>query len=269
MPSPTSATRRLGRTGLELPVIGIGSWQTFDVRPDGQEQVTAVLAAALDAGTRLIDSSPMYGRSEERIGAALPSLPGEPLVVTKIWADTAEVGRQQFERHLELYGGPIMLEQIHNLRAWRQQLEWLEQERESGRLRLIGATHYSPGAFGELADVMRTGRIDVIQIPYNPIEREVERTILPLAQELDIGVLVMRPFSQRALIRPIDHQALASLGAGTWSQALLKWILADERVSVLLPATSSPDHARDNAAAGAPPYLDPEARRLVERLAGA
>jgi aryl-alcohol dehydrogenase-like predicted oxidoreductase len=266
MASPTMATRRLGRAGLELPVIGIGSWQTFDVGPEGQGQVNAVLAAALDAGTRLIDSSPMYGRSEERIGAALPSLPGEPLVVTKIWADTAEQGRRQFERHLELYGGPILLEQIHNLRAWRQQLEWLEQERDAGRVRLIGATHYSPGAFGDLADVMRTGRIDVIQIPYNPIEREVERVILPLAQELDIGVLVMRPFSQRALIRPVDNGALEGLGTGSWPQALLKWILADERVTVLLPATSSAGHARDNAAAGAPPFLDPEGRRVVERL---
>lgn len=250
-------------------MIGLGSWQTFDVGPEGQDGVNAVLAAALEAGTTLIDSSPMYGRSEERIGAALGSLPGEPLVVTKIWADTAEEGRRQFERHLELYGGPILLEQIHNLRAWRQQLEWLEQERDAGRVRLIGATHYSPGAFGDLADVMRTGRIDVIQIPYNPVEREVERTILPLAAELDIGVLVMRPFSQRGLIRPVDERALAELGAGTWPQVLLKWILADERVSVLLPATSSPGHARDNATAGEPPFLDPEARRVVDRLAGA
>ena len=261
-------TRRLGRTGLEVPVIGIGSWQTFDVGPDQQHAVDAVLAAALEAGTTLIDSSPMYGRSEERIGAALRSLPGQPLVVTKIWADTAEEGRDQFERHLQLYGGPILLEQIHNLRAWRQQLEWLEQERDAGRVRLIGATHYSPGAFAELADVMRTGRIDVIQIPYNPVEREVERTILPLAEELDIGVLVMRPFSQRALLRHVDERSLAELGAGTWAQVLLKWILSDERISVLLPATSSPDHARDNAAAGAPPFLDADARRAVERLAG-
>jgi aryl-alcohol dehydrogenase-like predicted oxidoreductase len=262
-------SRRLGRSGLAVPVIGIGSWQTFDVGPDGQGAVNAVLSAAVESGTTLIDSSPMYGRSEERIGAALPSLPGEPLVVTKIWADTAEEGRRQFERHLQLYGGPILLEQIHNLRAWRQQLEWLEHERDAGRLRLIGATHYSPGAFAELGGVMRTGRIDVIQIPYNPVEREVERTILPLAEELDIGVLVMRPFSQRALIQRVDERALASIGAGTWAQALLKWILADERVSALLPATSSPEHARDNAVAGAPPFLDPEARRAVERLAGA
>ncbi len=263
------STRRLGRSGLEIPVIGIGSWQTFDVGPDGQDAVNEVLRAAFEAGTTLIDSSPMYGRSEERIGAALGTLPGEPLVVTKIWADTAAEGRAQFQRHLELYGGPILLEQIHNVRAWREQLEWLEQERDAGRVRLIGATHYAPGAFDELAEVMSTGRIDVVQIPYNPVEREVERTILPLAQELDIGVLVMRPFSQRALIRRVDEAVLAELGAGTWAQALLKWILADERVTVLLPATSSAEHARDNAAAGAPPFLDAEGRRLVERLAGA
>src|SRR3954447_1362167 len=228
------STRRLGRTGLEIPVIGIGSWQTFDVGPEGQEGVNAVLRAALETGTTLIDSSPMYGRSEERIGAALGSLPRDPLVVTKIWADTGDEGRRQFERHLQLYGGPILLEQIHNLRAWRQQVEWLEQERDAGRVRLIGATHSSAGSFGELADVMRTGRIDVIQIPYNPIEREVERTILPLAAELAIGVLVMRPFSQRTLIRPVDDAAVAGIGVPSWPQALLKWILADERVTVVL-----------------------------------
>jgi aryl-alcohol dehydrogenase-like predicted oxidoreductase len=269
MSGDSMITRRLGRTGLELPVVGIGSWQTFDVEPAQQGRVDGVLRAAIDAGTTLIDTSPMYGRSEERIADALTSLAGEPLVVTKIWADTAEEGRRQFERHLALYGAPILLEQIHNLRAWSDQLDWLEAERDAGRVRLIGATHYQPSAFGRLADVMRTGRIDVIQIPYNPIEREVERTILPLAAELDIGVLVMRPFSQRALIRPIDTAALAGLEAGSWSQALLKWILADERVSAVLPATSSPEHARDNAAAGSPPFLDSEQRRLVERLAGA
>jgi diketogulonate reductase-like aldo/keto reductase len=151
----------------------------------------------------------MYGRSEQRIGDALASLPGDAQVVSKIWADTVEEGHRQFERHLRLYEAPLLLEQIHNLRAWRQQLEWLEGEREAGRIRLIGATHYSAGAFGELSEVMRSGRIDVIQIPYNPIEREVERTILPLAGELDIGVLVMRPFSQRALIRPVEEGELA------------------------------------------------------------
>jgi aryl-alcohol dehydrogenase-like predicted oxidoreductase len=267
--APSMSTRRVGRSDLEIPVIGIGSWQTFDVGPEGQDEVNAVLRAALEAGTTLIDSSPMYGRSEERIGAALGSLPGNPLVVTKIWADTAEQGRRQFERHIKLYGGPILLEQIHNLRAWREPLAWLEEERDAGRVRLIGATHYSPGAFGELADVMRTGRIDVIQIPYNPIEREVERTILPLAEELDIGVLVMRPFSQRGLIRRVDERALDEIGVGSWAEALLKWILADQRVSVLLPATSSPDHARANAAAGAPPFLDAAQRRAVEQRAGA
>jgi diketogulonate reductase-like aldo/keto reductase len=239
------------------------------VGPAEQARVNEVLRAAMEAGTRLIDTSPMYGRSEERIGDALASLACEPLVVSKIWADTAAEGRRQFEQHLGYYGTPMLLEQIHNLRAWEQQLEWLEEERDAGRVRLIGATHYAASALDRLAEVMRTGRIDVIQIPYNPIEREVEREILPLAAELHIGVLVMRPFSQRALIRDVDDAALAELGTGSWSQALLRWILADERVTAVLPATSSPDHARDNAAAGAPPFLDEEQRRIVERLAGA
>jgi len=136
-------------------------------------------------------------------------------------------------------------------------------------VRHIGATHYSASAFGELARVMRSGRIDAIQIPYNPHEREVEDEILPLADELGLGVLVMRPLGGGRLAQldpPAD--ALRELGVHTWAQALLKWVLSDPRVDVVIPATTNPEHARANAAAGEPPWLGPEERRLVERLAG-
>jgi aryl-alcohol dehydrogenase-like predicted oxidoreductase len=160
---------------------------------------------------------------------------------------------------------------VHNLAAWREQLALIEELREAGRVAYAGATHYSPSAFGELAEVMRTGRVEAIQIPYNPRERAVEREILPLAQELGIGVLVMRPFGEGALMRRApsedDLAPLREFGVETWAQALLKWALSDPRCTVAIPATSRPERMTENAAAGEPPWLGPDERALVERLA--
>ncbi|HEU4455848.1 MAG TPA: aldo/keto reductase, partial [Longimicrobium sp.] len=147
----------------------------------------------------------------------------------------------------------------------------LERLREEGRVGAVGATHYRPAAFDELRRVMETGRVTAIQVPYNPLEREVEESILPLAEEMGIGVVVMRPFGERSLLRRIpteeDLAPLAPFGVRTWTQALLKWILSDPRCHVAIPATSSPAHMRDNAAAGSPPWLGPEERDRVARLA--
>jgi aryl-alcohol dehydrogenase-like predicted oxidoreductase len=156
---------------------------------------------------------------------------------------------------------------VHNLVAWHEHLDWLERERDAGRVRFLGATHYSSSSFDELARVMRTGRIDAIQIPLNPREREAEREVLPLAEELGLGVIVMRPLGGAGspIPAPPRHE-LAPLGAVTWAQALLGWALSDQRVTVVIPATRNPEHARENAAS--PPRLGPEERSLVERLAG-
>jgi aryl-alcohol dehydrogenase-like predicted oxidoreductase len=148
----------------------------------------------------------------------------------------------------------------------------LEGLRDEGVVAAVGATHYSPSAFEELEEVMRTGRISAVQVPYNPWEREVERRILSAAEELDLGVVVMRPFAEHALLRrppdPADLAPLEPFGVRTWTQALLKWILSDPRCHVAIPATSSPEHMAENAAAGDPPWLGPEERDMVARLAG-
>jgi diketogulonate reductase-like aldo/keto reductase len=250
----------------------MGTWQTFDVRgPDGVERVRRVTDAALAAGARVFDSSPMYGAAERVLGATLEGRRDDAFVATKIWTDDAAEGRRQAERALGFFGGRVDLLQVHNLAAWREHLALIEALREGGRVGLAGATHYSPSAFGELADVMRTGRVQAIQVPYNPRERAVEQTILPLAEELGIGVLVMRPFGEGALMRrtppPEELEPLREFGVETWAQALLKWCLSDTRCTVAIPATSKPARMTENAAAGEPPWLGPDERALVERLA--
>jgi aryl-alcohol dehydrogenase-like predicted oxidoreductase len=246
--------RRFGRTGWEVPVVGLGTWQTFDVGPGQEDRAREVIEAVWEGGTRFYDSSPMYGRAEGVLGRALGSHRTGALVATKIWTSSPAEARSQFDAQLEFYGGRIDLEQVHNLVRWREHLDWMEDERAAGRIGFLGATHYSPGAFDELEQVMRTGRIDAIQVPYNPIEREAERRILPLAAELDLGVIAMRPLGGGSLVGRFDPAEL------------LKWTLADERVHVAIPATSSVEHARVNTAAGAPPWPASEERqRLVSQ----
>jgi aryl-alcohol dehydrogenase-like predicted oxidoreductase len=264
--------RTLGSSGLEVPVVGMGTWATFDVRgPREEANARRVVDVALEVGSGVFDSSPMYGEAERVLGMALEERRDQALVATKVWTSSAAEGRDQAERALRYFGGRVDLYQVHNLVAWRDQLRLLEALRDEGRVSAIGATHYSPSAFDELEEVMRSGRITAVQIPYNPVEREGERRILPLAEELGMGVVVMRPLAQRGLLRRQpsvrDLAPLASSGVTTWAQALLKWILSDPRCHVAIPATSSPEHMAENAAAGSVPWLDEDQRALVARLA--
>jgi diketogulonate reductase-like aldo/keto reductase len=256
--------------GPQLPVVGLGTWNVFDLPPGRQEAADAVVNAAFVAGVRVVDSSPMYGRAEGVLGRALDGRRDEAFVATKIWTPSVEEGRRQFERQLGFYEGRVDLLQVHNLVAWREHLDWMEAERDAGRIGMLGATHWQASAFGELESVMRSGRIREIQVPYNPHEREIEARILPVAAELSIGVVAMRPFGERDLLPGPDPALLAPLepfGIRTWTQALLKWLLSNPRVQVAIPATRDPVHATENAVAGAPPWLGPDERRLVERLA--
>ncbi len=264
--------RMLGRTGLQVPAVGMGTWRTFDVRGVAAEaNARAVVDAAFAAGATFFDSSPMYGEAERVLGAALEGRRAEALVATKVWTPSAAEARAQVQRALQAFGGWVDLYQLHNLVNWREHLPLLEQLRESGQVRALGATHYSPAAFGDLAQVMRTGRITAIQIPYNPLEREVEDEILPLAAELGLGVVVMRPFGEGSLMHrqpaAAELEPLRPFGVTTWGQALLKWVLSEPRCHVAIPATSRPERMTENAAAGEPPGFGAEERALVERLA--
>jgi aryl-alcohol dehydrogenase-like predicted oxidoreductase len=216
-------TRALGSTGLEVPVIGMGTWRTFDVRGDaGVAGAVRVVDVALAAGARFLDSSPMYGAAERVLARTLEGRRNQALVATKLWASTDAEARQQAARALEWFGGVVDLYQVHNLVGWPERLELLQSLRERGAVRAIGATHYQPSAFAELARVMRGGRIGAIQVPYNPRERTVEREILPLAQELGLGVVVMRPLGEGALVRRAPSAGilapLREYGIETWPQ---------------------------------------------------
>jgi diketogulonate reductase-like aldo/keto reductase len=243
----------------------MGTWQTLDT-PEGRDDV---VSAALDAGSTFVDSSPMYGEAERTLAQGLGARRGEAFVATKLWtSDDAEAARQA-ERAIGWYGGRVDLYQVHNLVGTARRLDLLERLREQGKVGHIGATHYSASAFDELERVMRSGRISAIQVPYNPRQREVERRILPAAEELGIGVVVMRPFGEGALLRrPPSAADLAPLGVGSWAQALLEYVLSDPRITVAIPATSKVARVRENAAAGEPPWFGTDERELVERLAG-
>ena len=253
--------RRLG------PVVGLGTSNTFDA---DRELARVVVGAALDSGCRLFDSSPMYGGAEESLGAALEDRRGEATVATKIWAGSVDEGRAQFQDQLRRFGR-VEIEQVHNLVAWEEHLAWLEAERDAGRIDRLGVTHWQAAAFDELARALDTRRFSVLQVPYSPVERECERELLPLAAELGVAVIAMRPLGDKSwLSRPPPAEALAplrELGVTTWPQALLKWALSEKRIDAVIPATRNPNHARENAVAGNPPWLGEEERRLVERLA--
>ena len=226
-----------------------------------------VVDVALAAGSRVIDTSPMYGGAEAALATALSGRRDRATVATKIWSGSVSEGRAQYERQLAWYER-VEIEQIHNLQAWRDQLAWLEEERAAGHIDKLGVTHYSAGAFGELATALRTRRFDTVQVPLNPRERACEQELLPLAAELGVAVIVMRPLGGGGLVsRDPPRAALDELGVDTWAQALLKWALSDERVDLVIPATRDPGRARSNAVAGSPPWFDAEQRQLVERFA--
>ncbi len=261
--------RKIGKTGISLPVVGMGTWKTFDVRgAEAEKRVADVVQRAVQHGTTLFDTSPMYGESERVLSQAIAPLRDRVLVADKVWAPKAKEGREQIRRALEWYG-VVDVYQIHNLVAWREHLPVLEELKQRGKIRVIGATHYQHSAFGDLMELMETERIQLIQIPYNPADRLVEQEVLPLADEIGIGVLVMKPFDTGSLVHRAQHglHDFERFGVRTWAQVLLKWILSDPRVHSVLPATSSPDHAEENAAAGSAPWFDADTREWVARKA--
>ena len=253
-----------------MPAIGLGTYRVFNVTGDAAEaRCEAVVDAALEGGANLFDSSPMYGEAERVLAATLGDRRDAAIIATKVWARTRAIGEQQIEQALACFER-IDIYQIHNLLAAADHLPFLHHLKNAQRVAAIGATHYLDSALSALIELMEAGEIDMVQIPYSVERRAVEAEVLPAAERLGIGVLVMEPLGKgRLLDRAPPPQALeplADFGVHTWAQALLKWTLSDPRVHCLIPATSDPDHMRENIAAGSPPWFGAAERDYIARL---
>ena len=245
-----------------MPAIGMGTWRTFDTDDERRPLVEVAISAGID----LFDSSPMYGRAETTLARALEGIRERVVVATKIWTPDADEGRQQAEHALRVFGH-VDIYQVHNLLNVPAHLALLERLKSEGKVRAVGATHYQESAFRDLAALMRSKRLDMVQIPYNPLRRTAERELLPLADSMGLGVLVMSPLQQGILHRHPSPAELQELSVATWAQAILKWVAGDPRVSAVLTATQQPGHVRENARAGNPPSFTAEQRDLVVRIA--
>ena len=266
--SPVTAmqTRPIPSTGEPLPVIGLGTYQGFDVAPGSAAyaQLPGVLHALFAAGGSVMDSSPMYGRAEATTGELLAAAGSrqKAFLATKVWTRGRGEGLRQIDESLRLLrADPIDLIQVHNLLDWRAHLQTLRELKAAGRIRYIGITHYNAGAYDELAAVMRAEHFDFLQINYSLDEREAERRILPLAAERGMAVLINRPFGGGGLLRRLRDRPLpdwsAEIGATSWAQLLLKFVLSHPAVTCAIPGTGRPGHMADNARAGAGPIPDP------------
>jgi diketogulonate reductase-like aldo/keto reductase len=277
-PLPKMERRAIPSTGEPLPVVGCGTWRTFDVGddPNGQARLAEVLSTLFAAGGSVIDSSPMYGSSEAVAGTLLTRLDahGKAFVATKVWTQGREAGIAQMEESMRRLQQPrIDLMQVHNLVDWRTQLATLRDWKARGRIRYIGITHYTSGAFDDVASVMRSEKPDFVQINYAADDRDAERRILPLAHDLGIGVVVNQPFGGGGLLARIGKTPVpawaAEIGCATWAQLLLKFVLAQPAVTVVIPGTGRPEYMADNVRAGVGPYPDKAmCKRIIEAVGG-
>ena len=213
----------------------------------------------------------MYGHAEEVLANALAGSRDEAIVATKVWTSSVDEGKRQIAAALAMYGGEVEVYQVHNLRLWKEHLPELERRKENDEVRTIGVTHYNHAAFPELEEAMNSGRIDMVQVPYNLLDRAVEEKILPLVEKLGLGVLVMEPFATSALVKkapaPEQLEPFLDHGLTTWAQVCLKWILSDPRISCVIPATKSDAHARENALVGdSGPWFDEKERETIGEL---
>ncbi|WP_436318167.1 aldo/keto reductase [Variovorax boronicumulans] len=264
-PAIQMTTRPIPSTQEALPVVGCGTWIGFDHRPgtDEYKRLPGVLDALFAAGGRLIDSSPMYGRSEETTGELLAAAKpgGKPFLATKVWTSGRDAGIAQMEQSFaRLRTKQMDLMQVHNLVDWRTHLATLRGWKDKGRVRYIGITHYTASAYAEVEAVLRAEKLDFLQINYSLDAREAEQRLLPLAAERGVAVIVNMPFGGGGLLRRLRGQPLpvwaADIGCTSWAQLLLKFVLSHPSVTCTIPGTSRGEHMADNAAAGAGTFPD-------------
>jgi diketogulonate reductase-like aldo/keto reductase len=261
--TPVPEMRTIPSSGEKIPALGLGSWITFNVGDDTvlRDECADVIAAFFAAGGRVIDSSPMYGSAQPVIGYGLKKLgsPQKLFSAEKVWTSSVESGSAQIEQSRNYWGVPRFdLVQVHNLVAWEAHLETLFAMKAEGRVRYVGITTSEGRRHDLFEEIMRKQPLDFVQLTYNPVDREAEERLLPLAQERGIAVIVNRPFQQGELTRRLEGETLpdwaAEVGATSWAQFILKFILAHPAVTVVIPATARVDHVRENVAAAAGPF---------------
>jgi len=267
-------TRAIPSTGEKLPVIGLGTWQAFDVdlTSDNRRQLGDVLSLFVKFGGRVVDTSPMYGRAEDVIGELTTALGVQDKIflATKVWTRGRQNGIKSMERSMALLRAKrIDLMQVHNLVDVETQLATLREWKAQGRIRYLGITHYEAGAFPDVEKIMRSEKLDFVQINYSLMEREAEERLLPLAHEREVAVIVNRPFGggdlfSRTRSKPLPDWA-AEFDCRSWAQFFLKWIVGHPAVTCVIPATDKPRHLEDNIQAGIGRFPDEKMRhRMVE-----
>ncbi|HKA34317.1 MAG TPA: aldo/keto reductase [Candidatus Binatia bacterium] len=266
--------RPIPRKSESLPVVGLGTWQTFDVA-DGAARAPLrdVLREFARLGGTVVDSSPMYGRSESVVGdlADELGLQKQLFIATKVWTSGAEAGiRQMEESFRRLRVQRVDLMQVHNLVDWRSHLRTLRTWKAQGRIRYIGVTHYTESAYGELELVLKSEELDFVQLNYSISERAAEQRMLPLAADRGLAALANRPLAQGALFAKVRGKPLpawaSEIGIESWAQFFLKYTLGHPAVTCAIPATSRVDHLRDNMRAGLGPLPDAATRERMARF---
>jgi diketogulonate reductase-like aldo/keto reductase len=276
MASPAMITRPIPSSGEALPVIGLGTSQTFDVgEGDADRQpLREVLRLMLGAGGKIIDTSPMYGRAEAVTGDLVAETRVRPRVflATKVWTSGRQSGQAQMRRSAELLRGEIIdLMQIHNLLDWRTHLATLRAMKAEGKIRYIGITHYTTGSLGELARILASEPgIDFVQCAYSLGTRAAESALFPVAAERKVAVIVNRPFEDGGMFRRVRGRALpewaGEFDCASWAQLFLKYIIAEPAVTCAIPATGNPKHMEDDLKAGIGRLPDAKQRQQIRQM---
>ncbi|MEP6767357.1 MAG: aldo/keto reductase [Acidobacteriota bacterium] len=272
-PAPELLTRTIPSSGDTVPALGIGTWQTFDVGDSARDRrpLEKVLRRFVERGGRVIDTSPMYGRSEEVVGELTADIPRARLfVATKVWTRGRRAGIEQMERSSSLFRGtrtPLDLMQVHNLLDVETHLPVLREWKRQGRIRYLGITHYTSSAYRDIEALLRREALDFLQINYSPVEPEADRRLLPLAVERGVAVIANRPFGgggplRRAIGKPLPSVA-RELSCTSWPQLFLKWILGHPAVTCAIPATSRVRHLDEILDAALEPLPDERQRTEI------
>ncbi|HEY5824386.1 MAG TPA: aldo/keto reductase [Cyclobacteriaceae bacterium] len=253
------ATRPIPKTGEQLPIVGVGTWETFDVDKNAQDLqlLRDLLKVLTDKGGKIADTSPMYGFAEKTLGDLSTELElnNKMFLATKVWTQGKEKGIEQMNNSFALLQRKqIDLMQVHNLMDWQTHLKTLRDWKEKGKIRYIGITHYQESAYGELENILRTEPIDFLQVNYNVNDRVADQRLFPLAQEKKVAIITSQPFGYGKLFQRVKGKSVptwaSEFDCKTWAQFFLKFNLSHPAVTCVIPGTANPDHMLDNIMAG-------------------